>query len=70
MATTGSVLCAAGESVEALEPRRPISPFQQVLEGGPLGAGLPASYAWMVLAPLVLLAAALPMFDRRDITTV
>ncbi|GIH81570.1 hypothetical protein Plo01_79990 [Planobispora longispora] len=69
MAFAGYVLYVAGEFVEALEFWRSISPFQQALEGGPLGAGLSVVYAWMVLAPLVLLAAAVPVFDRRDIVT-
>ncbi|GIH95776.1 ABC transporter permease subunit [Planobispora siamensis] len=69
MAFAGYVLYVAGEFVDALEPWRPISPFHQALEGGPLGAGLPVSYVWMVIVPVVLLAAALPVFDRRDIAT-
>lgn len=42
----------------------------QVIEGGPLGAGLPAAYGWLVLAGAVALVAALPVLDRRDIAGV
>lgn len=37
------------------------------LRGGPLGAGLPVTYAWMPLAATAAVLAALPLFDRRDI---
>jgi ABC-2 type transport system permease protein len=63
------VLYVAGQLVESVKPWQPLSPFQQALEGGPLGAGLPVRYAWMALAAVVVLAAALPVFDRRDIAT-
>jgi hypothetical protein len=32
-----------------------------------LGAGLPGIYVWMPLAAAVVVALALPIFDRRDI---
>jgi ABC-2 type transport system permease protein len=66
-AVAAYVLYVAGELVGALEPWQPLSPFHQALDGGPLGAGLPAAYAWMPLAAAAVLAAALPVFDRRDI---
>ncbi len=53
--------------VSAVEPWQPLSPFHQALTGGPLGAGLPAAYTWMAVAAVLFLAAALPVFDRRDI---
>jgi beta-exotoxin I transport system permease protein len=66
-AVAAYVLYVAGELVGVLEPWQPLSPFHQALDGGPLGAGLPAAYAWMPLAAAAVLAAALPVFDRRDI---
>ena len=48
-------------------PWQPISPFHQAIIGGPLGAGMPPAYAWMVLATVVVIAAALPVFERRDV---
>jgi ABC-2 type transport system permease protein len=63
------VLYVAGEFVEAVQPWQPASPFHQALTGGPLGAGMPLAYAWMVLAGAVVVAVALPVFDRRDIAT-
>jgi ABC-2 type transport system permease protein len=61
------VLYLAGELVESVQPWQPLSPFHQALDGGPLGAGLPAAYGWMPLAAAVAVALSLPIFDRRDI---
>lgn len=61
------VLFVAGALVPDVEPWQPISPFFQALEGGPLGAGLSPAYVWMPLVGAVVLAAAMPIFDRRDI---
>jgi ABC-2 type transport system permease protein len=66
-AFAGYVLYVASMFVSAVEPWQGVSPFHQALAGGPLGAGLPASYAWMVIAAVTFLALALPVFDRRDI---
>jgi ABC-2 type transport system permease protein len=66
-AVAAYVLYVAGIFVSAVEPWRSWSPFHQALTGGPLGAGLPAAYAWMVVAAVFFLAASLPVFDRRDI---
>lgn len=66
-AVGGYVLYAAGLLVSSLEPWQPLSPFHQALQGGPLGAGLPLSYLWLLLGSAVLIAAALPVLDRRDI---
>jgi ABC-2 type transport system permease protein len=60
-------LYVAGELVDSIEPWQPLSPFDQALAGGPLGAGLPLAYLWMPVAAAVFVAAALPLFDRRDI---
>ncbi|HEU5111380.1 MAG TPA: ABC transporter permease subunit [Micromonosporaceae bacterium] len=66
-AVASYLLYAAGTMVAAVEPWLPLSPFFQALDGGPLGAGLPAAYGWLALVPTVVVAAALPVFDRRDI---
>ncbi len=66
-AVAAYVLYAAGELVSGLHAWQPLSPFHQALTGGPLGAGLPLAYAWMPVAAAVVLAAVLPMFNRRDI---
>ncbi|HEX6076416.1 MAG TPA: ABC transporter permease subunit [Micromonosporaceae bacterium] len=67
LAVAGYVLYAAGALVEAVEPWRPLSPFHQAVEGGPLGAGLPLAYGWLALGAVVVVLAALPVFHRRDI---
>lgn len=69
LAVGSYLLYVAGALVSDVEPWAPLSPFYQALEGGPLGAGLPAAYGWMPLVGAVALAAALPVFDRRDIAT-
>lgn len=55
---------------EALEPLRWLSPFYYYLGGDPLRSGLPVGY-FLTLAgiTMVLLAAALVTFDRRDLGT-
>jgi ABC-2 type transport system permease protein len=69
LAVAGYLLFAAGALVEAIEPWQPLSPFYQAIDGGPLGAGLPAAYGWLVLGAVVVVLAALPVFHRRDIAT-
>lgn len=67
IAVAAYVLYAVGQLIDAVEPWQPLSPFYQALNGGPLGAGLPATYGWLILGAVVVLATALPTFDRRDI---
>ncbi len=67
LAIAAYVLYAAGALVDAIEPWQPLSPFHQAIDGGPLGAGLPAGYAWMAVGAVVFVLAALPVFNRRDI---
>lgn len=66
-AVAAYVLYVAGELDQAVEPWQPLSPFHQALTGGPLGAGLPPAYLWMPAAAAAFIAAALPVFARRDI---
>jgi ABC-2 type transport system permease protein len=68
-AVAAYLLYAIGQLVDAVRPWLPVSPFHQALDGGPLGAGLPPAYAWMAVVALAVVAAALPVFDRRDIAT-
>lgn len=67
-AVAAYLLYAAGGLVEEIEPWQGLSPFDQALAGGPLGGGVPWAFLWMPAAAVVFVAAALPVFDRRDIT--
>ncbi|WP_327147061.1 ABC transporter permease [Nocardia sp. NBC_01329] len=64
------VLYVASKLVDAVRPWGTLSPFHQAIEGGPLGAGLPAAYGWLLLAGALALLVGLPIFDRRDIAGV
>jgi ABC-2 type transport system permease protein len=66
-AVASYLLYAIGLIVESMESWRPFSPFDQALSGGPLGSPLPASIGWVALVAVVFVAAALPVFARRDI---
>lgn len=66
-AVAAYLLYVFGQLVDAVQPWQPLSPFHQALDGGPLGAGLPAAYVWLALGAAVVVAAALPVFDRRDV---
>jgi ABC-2 type transport system permease protein len=68
LAVAAYLLYAAGGLVDALDSWRIVSPFQQALGDGPLGAGLPVVYLWMPAVAVLVVLAALPAFDRRDIT--
>ncbi|WP_406230355.1 ABC transporter permease subunit [Nocardia sp. NBC_01009] len=70
LAVGAYVLYVASKLVDAMQPWGPASPFHQAIEGGPMGAGLPAAYGYLVAAGAVVLLAALPVFDRRDIAGV
>lgn len=58
---------ALGLFVDALEPWRPLSPFHQAVSEGPLGAGLPLSFFWLLVGATAVLTASLPIFERRDV---
>lgn len=68
-ATAGYVLYAAGLMLEAFESWAAFSPFHQAFTGGPLGAGLPADYLWLLAGAGALVTIALPALDGRDIAT-
>jgi ABC-2 type transport system permease protein len=68
-ATMAYVVYAAGQILSSFETWQPFSPFHQALDGGPLGAGLPLGYLWLLAGTAVLLSIALPTLDGRDIAT-
>ncbi|GAA4607257.1 ABC-2 type transport system permease protein [Actinoplanes octamycinicus] len=61
------LLYVAGELVTALEPWQRLSPFDQAMSGGPIGAGFRAVHLVMPVVAVLLVAAAAPRFARRDI---
>jgi ABC-2 type transport system permease protein len=67
VAVAAYVLYVAGQLVDAVKAWQVVSPFYQALNGGPLGAGVRPDYAWMAVAAVAFVVAALPVFDRRDI---
>jgi ABC-2 type transport system permease protein len=68
VAVLGYVLYVVGQLVERFGDWQPVSPFHQAIHAGPIGGGLPLSFVWMALAALVFVAAATPVFNRRDIS--
>jgi ABC-2 type transport system permease protein len=66
-AVAAYVLYALGLMVDSLEPWQPLSPFQQALGDGPVGAAPPATLGWVLLAGVAAMAVAVPVFDRRDL---
>lgn len=68
-AMMGYLLHVMGALVDAVEPWQPLSPFTQAIGAGPVSGSVPWGYAWLAIAAIVFLAAALPLFDRRDIAT-
>jgi ABC-2 type transport system permease protein len=69
LAVMGYVLHVVGALVDAVEPWQPLSPFTHAIGPGPVSATVPAGFAWLALAAVVFIVAALPLFDRRDIAT-
>ena len=67
VAVVGYVLYVLGELVESVKPWQALSPFTHAVRSGPLGGGLQIDFLWMALAAVVFLAAAVPVFDRRDV---
>lgn len=66
-AVAAYVLYVGGLMVDTLRTAMPWSPFHQALADGPLGGGLSPRFAWLVLASVVVLAVAAPVFARRDV---
>jgi len=69
VAGAGYLLHVVGALVESVEPWRIVSPFTQAIEEGPVSGTVPWGFAWLALSALVVLAAAVPVFDRRDLAT-
>lgn len=69
VAVVSYVLYALGQIVEAIQPWQQLSPVHQAVSEGPLGGGVPASFGWLVLVTVLVVVAALPAFDRRDVRT-
>jgi ABC-2 type transport system permease protein len=67
VAVAGYMLFVLGRMVDAVAPWAVISPFHQALDGGPVGAGLPAVYLWLAAGAAAALIAGVPAFDRRDV---
>jgi len=67
LAVGAYVLHAVSLLVPEVDPWQRLSPFHQALAEGPLGAGLPATYLWLVLGTALVLGASLRLLDRRDI---
>jgi ABC-2 type transport system permease protein len=61
------LLHVAGELVDAVAPWQPLSPFTQALSGGPIGAGFQPEHLLLPAVAVALVAAAIPVFNRRDI---
>ena len=66
-ASASYLLFVAGMFVDDLAAWRAVSPVHQALHAGPLAADLPASFAWLLVVPLGLVVAAVPVWARRDI---
>ncbi|MFC4062495.1 ABC transporter permease subunit [Planomonospora corallina] len=68
LAVGGYVVETMGRNVDAISWLRWISPFHYYLDGRPLYEGLPVGdYLVLAGATAVLLAAAVLLFDRRDV---
>lgn len=61
------ILYALGQIVDSVSAYQPLSPFQQALHGGPLGASAPPTLLWVALGAVLAVLAAVPLFDRRDL---
>lgn len=67
LAVAAYVLHALALLVPEIEPWQELSPFHQALAEGPLGAGLPPTFGWLVVGTVVVTAAGCRLLDRRDI---
>jgi ABC-2 type transport system permease protein len=68
VAVAGYVLFVLARLVDTVRPWGVLSPFEQAVASGPIGGGVPAIWLWMPVVGLVALGAAMPVFERRDIT--
>ncbi|MFK4084929.1 ABC transporter permease subunit [Kribbella sp. NPDC020789] len=66
-ATTAYIVYAVGLILPRFESWQPYSPIHQAFHDGPLGAGFPLSYLWLLAGTAVLVVLTLPVLDNRDI---
>lgn len=67
VAVAGYVLHVMGALVEEVEPWQPLSPFTQAIDEGPISGTVPVGFGWLALSAVVFVAAAVPLFRRRDV---
>ncbi len=67
LAVAAYLLYIVGQLVDAVRPYRWLSPVYQAIVDGPIGPTLPGLAALMPLVMLVAVAAAVPIFERRDL---
>lgn len=67
LAGASYLLYLMGQIVKGFEPYLVLSPFYQAISRGPIGGELPLIVLAMPAAGLVVLAAGMPIFDRRDL---
>ncbi len=67
LAAASYLLFVVAKLVDAFEPFLELSPFHQAISGGPIGPTLPPIAIAMPVVGLVALAAAVPVFHRRDL---
>ena len=70
VAVAGYALHVVGALVDTLAPWQPLSPFTQAIDTGPVSGTVPVGFAWLALTAGVFLAAAVPLFSRRDLASV
>ncbi len=69
VAVAGYALHVIGALVEAVAPWQPLSPFTQAIDAGPVSGTVPVGFAWLAITALMVVAAAIPLFTRRDLVT-
>lgn len=67
LAVATYLLYLVGQLVEPVRPYRWMSPVYQAIVDGPIGPSLPELAALMPLVAVVVVAAAIPVFERRDL---
>jgi ABC-2 type transport system permease protein len=68
-AVAAYVLYVTGSLVDAVQPWRVLSPFDQAIREGPIGNGLAPTYGWVAAGAIAALVASIPFFERRDVMT-
>lgn len=68
-AVSGYLLHVLGALVDAVAPWQRLSPFTQAIGAGPVSGDVPIGFVWLAVSSIAFVAAALPLFERRDIAT-